>query len=170
MWRRGFLTPEGAQPCLRYRAANSEVCAAGRVALATLQPFKVAHAREHGRQKNQRLDLAHTQRHQARAGAETGQAPADAKQALPTSRRRSTPSALGHFMSSPNKDRLHWRAAAKATAPTPTAAPITSASEGSQAPPRSRKPCTLGGLAMPDTMRPRPRTRPASKAAKIVMA
>ena len=51
---------------------------------------------------------------------------------------------------------------------TATAPAITKASDGSQAPPTSRKPRILAGLAMPETMRPSPKTRPASKEAMAV--
>ena len=51
-------------------------------------------------------------------------------------------------------------------APTAMAPAMTKASEGSQGPARSRKPSTLAGLAMPETMRPSPKTRPASNEAK----
>ena len=41
---------------------------------------------------------------------------------------------------------------------------MTKASEGSQRPATSRKPITLPGSVMPETMSPMPNTRPAAKA------
>src|SRR5690606_27164374 len=50
------------------------------------------------------------------------------------------------------------------------APPITKASDGSQLPNRSRKPCTLPGSVMPERMRPRPNSRPTMKAESFCMA
>src|SRR5436305_1364152 len=47
---------------------------------------------------------------------------------------------------------------------------ITKASEGSQRPARSRKPSTLAGLAMPETIRPMPNSRPASSAVMALIS
>src|SRR5690554_8218659 len=45
------------------------------------------------------------------------------------------------------------------------APPITNAREGSHRPAMSRKPSTFSGLAMPETIRPIPKTRPANSEA-----
>src|SRR5437773_345997 len=55
-------------------------------------------------------------------------------------------------------------------APTAIAPAITSARDGSQRPARSRNPSTFAGLAIPETMRPSPKTRPARKAQKRYMS
>ena len=62
-----------------------------------------------------------------------------------------------------------------AAAPAPVAStsgttPITKASDGSHAPARSRKPCTLPGSVMPDSNRPRPNNRPTANAAMVCFA
>lgn len=45
--------------------------------------------------------------------------------------------------------------------PRAIAPPITNISEGSQGMERSRKPITLAGLAMPEMIKPQPKTKPA---------
>jgi hypothetical protein len=83
---------------------------------------------------------------------------------------RSLAREFGPLIGSPRMDCERLRAAANATAATPIAPPITKASEGSQAPGRSRKPSTLAGSAMPDTRRPSPNTKPASREKMVDMA
>src|ERR1043165_8800719 len=47
---------------------------------------------------------------------------------------------------------------------------MTNASEGAQAPARSRKPTTFEGSLMPETIRPRPNNRPAANALSTCIA
>ena len=76
---------------------------------------------------------------------------------------------FGKFIAAPRKETVRLRAMANATAATEMAPAMTKASEGSQAPARSRNPKTLAGSAIPETMRPSPKITPATHEAKMVM-
>ena len=72
--------------------------------------------------------------------------------------------ARGIRIGPPSRATRRRRARANATSPMTSAPPITKASEGSKSPARSRKPSTLAGSVMPETHRPRPKTRPTARA------
>src|SRR5690554_3547964 len=84
---------------------------------------------------------------------------------LPTTSRLSIWVLVGSFMLKPRNDNVRLRAMVKAISPTTTAPPMTKAREGSQAPAISRNPRTFSGLAIPETIRPRPKIRPANREA-----
>src|SRR5690554_2314754 len=85
---------------------------------------------------------------------------------LPITRRFSIRSLPGNLMLKPRNDSVRLRATVKATRPTMMAPPMTNARDGSHNPAISRKPRTFSGLAIPDTIRPKPKTRPAKREAK----
>ena len=88
---------------------------------------------------------------------------------LPSTSRRSSRVAVGNCMGAPSSDTRRLRAQKNAGAATAMAPAITSASDGSHGPARSRNPSTLAGLAMPDKISPSPKTRPATKDIKTSM-
>src|SRR5215813_7336339 len=86
----------------------------------------------------------------------------------PMPKRRLPPTSLpsivrpaGNAIGVPSQPDLRPLARANAIAPIATAPTITNASEGSQAPARSRKPRTFAGFAILDTRRPNPKMSPA---------
>src|SRR6185436_10572487 len=86
------------------------------------------------------------------------------KTTLPATRRRSIVRAVGSIIGVPRSVTLRLAATANPARPTAFAPAITSASEGSQRPAMSRNPRTFAGFAMPETMRPKPNSRPVTKA------
>src|SRR5216110_889702 len=81
---------------------------------------------------------------------------------LPSTSLASIPRAVGSAIGAPSHVDARLPAMAKATAPIATAPAMTSASEGSQAPARSRNPRIFAGLIIPETTSPTPKTRPAT--------
>src|SRR5688572_770890 len=80
---------------------------------------------------------------------------------LPSTSRLSIVRAVGRDIGTPSRLSLRRPARANPIAPTPIAPAITNARDGSQRPKMSRKPSTFAGFAMPETMRPMPKMRPA---------
>ena len=151
---------------MRQASASALVRRRARLALDGLEQ---RHAREHRHDEQQRLRLAHAERDQRRARTEAGEAPADAEQhaarnqaAIDGPRRRQAQRVAEQRSAAA-------RASAKAGAPTAIAPPMTNTSDGSQRPAMSRKPSTLAGSAMPETIKPMPKTRPAAKASSACM-
>src|SRR5882762_10480543 len=107
----------------------------------------------------------------ARTSAGPGQIPASPQPTpntkLPRISRLSMPRAPGRSTGAPSSVRVRFFMNAKAPAPTATAPAMTSASEGSQAPARSRKASTFAGFAIPETRSPSPKTKPAVKEAAV---
>ena len=88
---------------------------------------------------------------------------------LPITSRRSISRLIGMSKRCPRNDTLRRLMMAKEIRPTVIAPPITKANDGSQLPVRSRNPSTLPGLAMPETISPIPKSRPANKEINIVI-
>src|SRR6266446_2318166 len=109
----------------------------------------------------------------ARTSAGPGQMPASPQPTpntrLPRMRRLSMRRGVGRSTGAPSSVCVRFFMWAKAPAPTATAPAMTSASEGSQAPARSRKPSTFAGFTIPETRRPRPKTKPVVKEAAVYM-
>src|SRR6267154_687946 len=107
----------------------------------------------------------------ARTSAGPGQIPASPQPTpntrLPRMSRLSILRAPGRSTGAPSSVRVRFFMSAKAAAATATAPAMTSASEGSQAPARSRKPSTFAGFAIPETRSPSPKTKPAVKEAAV---
>src|SRR5690554_3126778 len=97
-----------------------------------------------------------------------GQKPANPqptpKVSEPSTSRLSISSFFGRRMGSPNNEVGRPPAILKATKPTAMAPPITSASDGSQPPKRSKKESTFAGLDKPLRIKPKPNNRPTSSA------
>src|SRR5271157_3340229 len=85
------------------------------------------------------------------------------KRSDPPMRRASIALAVGQWKGSPERLAARRAAMRKATNAMAIAPPMTKASEGSQAPPRSRNASTLLGLVMPERHRPIPNRRPTKK-------
>ena len=111
------------------------------------------HSSEHGEHEHNDLPVPAQQHRDRRPGADPGDAPPTPNNRLPRSGDHPAPAwpatasarrAANGCAPSPGKG-----STAVAMAPT-----ITSASEGSQAPARSRKPMTLAGLVMPERSSP----------------
>src|SRR6476469_7518087 len=90
--------------------------------------------------------------------------------APPTTRRGSIVRVAGSSIGVPRRVVFRRPAMTNPMAPIATAPAMTKASDGSQRPARSRNPITLAGLTIPDTSRPIPKTRPATKAKSAYMS
>src|SRR6476469_10825158 len=90
--------------------------------------------------------------------------------APPTTRRGSIVRVAGSSIGVPRRVVFRRPAMTNPMAPIATAPAITRASDGSHRPARSRNPITFAGLTMPDTSRPIPKTRPATKAKSAYMS
>src|SRR5262245_61797986 len=90
--------------------------------------------------------------------------------ALPSSSRLSMPCVSGSCLRPPSMEVGRRSARRNPAAPTSTAPPITNASDGSQAPARSRKPMILDGSVIPDTISPAPKSRPMRNEVSAAMS
>ena len=90
--------------------------------------------------------------------------------AAPATSGRSIPVLPGRNIAPANHGRALRSASMKPGTDTASAAAITTARLGSQAPKMSRKPRTLVGCTMPEIKRPAPKIRPQNKGAMIHMA
>ena len=84
--------------------------------------------------------------------------------ALPATKGASIARLAGSLMRAPSHETVRLRASQNAGTLTPSAPPITKASEGSHAPVTSRKPRILPGCVIPEIISPAPNTSPARKA------
>src|SRR4029078_7002769 len=89
--------------------------------------------------------------------------------APPTTRRRSIVRVAGSSIGVPRMVALLWHAMKNPMAPIATAPAMTRASDGYHRPARSRNPITSAVLTSPETSRPMPKTRPATKAKSAYM-
>src|SRR6185312_1105822 len=89
--------------------------------------------------------------------------------APPTTSRRSIARVVGSSIGVPRMVAFLRPATKNPMAPIATAPAMTRASDGSHCPARSRNPITFAGLTMPETSRPMPKTRPATKAKSAYM-
>ena len=132
------------------QAADADGCA--RVARSS--ELEGDHAREHRDDEHDAFDAsARRAATSAGPGTEAGEAPADAEHERAGDEARDRCSRdVGRLNGAADAARAcgAWRAR-RPTAPTASALAITTASDGSQRPARSRKPSTLAGSAMPET-------------------